>query len=48
MRGPETVSWEHLEECIVFKLEKRRLGSWVGRRDTVTTLGSLRGAEERA
>lgn len=48
MKGPDTVSWEHLEEFIVFKLEKERLGSWVGRRYTVAVLGSLRGAEERA
>lgn len=48
MRGLETVSWEHLEKVfVVFKLEKRRLGSGVGRRDTVAVLGSLRGAEER-
>lgn len=47
--GTEAVSWEYLEkEFIVFKLEKRRLGSGVGRRDTVAILGSLRGVEERA
>lgn len=49
MNRPEAVSWEHLvKEFVMFKLEKRRLGLGVGKRDTVAILGSLRAAGKRA